>query len=224
MSTRVVRQIQGQEVVDAQVQDNQTARRGRGGHAPAPPGRSDGSTAAEPHGQTTQLSVTGSTELCQEHARETLWPRSTANQRSSAGMGFSDMFGQIAPALVHQQHQANTAAFGKFDQCRYWERPSVHYSVNGFNTRTRSYESPPGVQVTTVRSWISAVAAICLSKAFSGCGTLRRPHSCAISVSISNIKSRYSLSSASNPLSNRSAWRRRHDGGAAQCLAAAPQP
>src|SRR5262249_26234668 len=33
------------------------ARRGRGGHAPAPPGQSDGPTAAEPDGPTTRLST-----------------------------------------------------------------------------------------------------------------------------------------------------------------------
>src|SRR5712691_2741865 len=122
-------------------------------------------------------------------------------------MCLSDMFGKMDPELIHQHRQANTTAFGKFDQCRYWERPSVHHSVNGFNTRTPVLRKSAWLRVTTVRSWISAVAAICLSKAFSGCGTLRRPHSCAMSVSISNIKSRYSLSSASNHSSNRSAWR-----------------
>src|SRR5215510_13415199 len=122
-------------------------------------------------------------------------------------MCFSDMFGKMAPELIHQHYQAHTTACGQFDQGRYWERPGVHYSVNGFNTRTPVLRKSASLRVTTVRSWISAVAAICLSKAFSGCGTLRRPHSCAMSVSISNIKSWYSLSSASNHSSNRPAWR-----------------
>ena len=103
-----------------------------------------------------------------------------------------------------------TPRHGKFDQCRHWEWPSVHYSVNGFNTRTPGLTKVRLAVVGDDREIVDQrrVAAICLSKAFSGCGTLRRPHSCAISVSISNIKLGTSLSSASNHSSNRSAWRR----------------
>jgi hypothetical protein len=49
-----------------------------GGHAPAPPGQSDGPTATEPHGQTTRLSVTGYTArsrafgICAGRKRTTL--------------------------------------------------------------------------------------------------------------------------------------------------------
>ena len=90
------------------------------------------------------------------------------------------MFGKMAPELIHQHCQAHTTACGQFDQGRYWERPGVHYSVNGFNTRTPVLRKSAWLRVTTVRSWISAVAASCLSKAFSGSGTLKRPHSCAL--------------------------------------------
>jgi hypothetical protein len=64
------------------------------------------------------------------------WPRPATRRRSSAGTCLSDMFGKMDPELIHHHRQANTTAFGKFDQYRYWERPRVHYSVNGFNTRT----------------------------------------------------------------------------------------
>ena len=60
------------------------ARRGRGGHAPAPPGQSDGSTAAEPHGQTTRLSVTVYTTMCQGHMQgRDYWPLDQQPKRRS---------------------------------------------------------------------------------------------------------------------------------------------
>ena len=43
----------------------------------------------------------------------------SAGRRSSAGMCLSDMFGKMDPELIHQRCQANTMAFGKFDQCRH---------------------------------------------------------------------------------------------------------
>ena len=125
------------------------------------------------------------------------------------GWAFQTCSGKWLTELIHKQaarltprHLApSSSMFG------FWERPRVHYSVNGFNTRTPVLRKSAWLRVTTVRSWSSAVAAICLSKTFSGCDTLRSPHSCAMSVSISNIKSRYSLNSASHHSSGRSAWR-----------------
>ena len=60
------------------------------------------------------------------------------------------------------------------------DSPSTGYE-NGFTSVTPRPEKCAVLRVTSVRPCVSAVAAICLSIAFSGCGTRKRPHTWASS-------------------------------------------
>ena len=79
----------------------------------------------------------------------------------------------------------------------YWQVARPHFA-DAVGLVDRLYEDvdfpgepidAPTFRVTTVRPYISAVAAICLSSGFSACGTRSLPHICAISSSNGRIAS-----------------------------------
>lgn len=79
---------------------------------------------------------------------------------------------------------------------------SLPYQSNGFRNRIPKPSKWSVFRVTNVRSWVRAVAAICLSIAFSGRGTRNRPHTCASSWAKSRICSSYSFRIDPSHLSN----------------------